>query len=56
MVAATEYLLMGRILEFVFYPVYNRVHLDGLEEFALLLHNVHKYLLCFREFVTTINI
>lgn len=47
--------MVGIILKFTFGPICGHENLDGLGEFTLLLHNIHKCLSYSHEFATIGN-
>lgn len=56
MVATTEYLSGGIILEVTSCLACGHVHLEGPSEFALLLHNVYRCISYSHKFTTIINV
>lgn len=50
MVAAIESLQAVRILEFTSCLACNHMHWSGPKDLSVLLHNIHRYLMCSQEF------
>lgn len=56
MITAIEALLGGIMLDFTSCSASDCLHLDGAGGFALLLHSVHRCLLCSHEFAAIENV